>query len=250
MNIMPPAQDAGSLYTDLDDAGLIARVRAGDDAAFGVLYARHYRAAYAVAWARAGAHRADDLVSDAFLSVFKILRRGDGPDSAFRSYLVTTVRMAHLGSVRSARRELLVDDHESLGNDWVADGVDELLDSAAISRAIRTLPSRWQTVLWMTIVEDRTHDEVGEALGLNPNAVSALAFRAREGLRRAYLADHLVTPDDEECRESTNDFPAYLRGSLGQSRRAHVERHLEACASCEPVIRSLGEINRTLSAVS
>jgi RNA polymerase sigma factor (sigma-70 family) len=238
-------------HNELGDLDLISRVRAGDDTAFAELYGRHYRAAYAVACARAGACRADDLVADAFLAVFKMLRRGHGPDHSFKSYLLATVRTMHLGSLRSTRRELLVDDYNTIATSGlITDGVDQRLDGASVVRALGSLPDRWQTVLWLTIVEERSHDEVGELMQIRPNAVAALAFRAREGLRRAYLADHVQPPADVECSVPIADVPAYLRGTLGENRRKIVERHLESCSSCEPVIHELGEINRSLSAVS
>ena len=45
---------------------------------------------------------------------------------------------------------------------------------------------RWQTVLWHTEIEGRSSAEVGDLLGLSPNAAAALIGRARDGLRRAY----------------------------------------------------------------
>jgi RNA polymerase sigma factor (sigma-70 family) len=252
MDLILPTDVDGSEteHRELEDAELITRVRGGDEAAYGDLYTRHYRSAYAVACARAGAHRADDLVADAFLSVYKILRRGHGPDRSFRSYLHATVRTLHLASLRSTRRELLVDDCESVDSSLLADGVDGRLDDASIVRALRSLPARWQTVLWMTVVEERSHEDIGEILEIKPTAVAALAFRAREGLRRAYLADHLHERVETECGTPRRDLPAYLRGTLGESRRQVVERHLESCRSCVPVIDELRAINRHLSAVS
>lgn len=236
---------------DREDIELIARVRAGDEAAYADLYARHFRSAYAVACSRAGAHRADDLVADAFLAVYRILRRGQGPDRSFRSYLHATVRTLHLVSLRSSRRELLVDDYELVqAGGEIADGMDGMLDGAAIVRSLRSLPGRWQTVLWLTAVEERSHEEIGEILDIRPSAVAALAFRAREGLRRAYLADHVGEQAEPGCSAPRRDLPAYLRGTLGASRRGAVEQHLRSCASCLPVIDELRRVNRSLSAVS
>ena len=56
-------------------------------------------------------------------------------------------------------------------------------------RALRSLSPRWQAVLWLTEIEGRSSVEVGELLGLSPNAAAALTGRAREGLRRAYLRE-------------------------------------------------------------
>ncbi|MDX3188623.1 hypothetical protein PV458_09490 [Streptomyces sp. MN03-5084-2B] len=52
--------------------------------------------------------------------------------------------------------------------------------------AFAELPHRWRTVLWHTVIEPRSPAEVGQLLGLTAHGVSALAYRAREGLREAY----------------------------------------------------------------
>ena len=42
-------------------------------------------------------------------------------------------------------------------------------------------------VLWHTEVEGQRPAEVAPLLGMSPNSVSALAYRAREGLRQAFV---------------------------------------------------------------
>ena len=74
---------------------------------------------------------------------------------------------------------------------WRDTAVEEL-ESTLATRAFTRLPERWQLVLWRTEVEQQSPAEVAALLGLTPNGVSALAYRAREGLRQAYLQEHLV----------------------------------------------------------
>ncbi|MGH9038034.1 MAG: RNA polymerase sigma factor, partial [Acidimicrobiia bacterium] len=61
-----------------------------------------------------------------------------------------------------------------------------------VSQAFQTLPARWRTVLWLTAVEGLSPVEVAGRIGLTPAAVAALAYRSRQGLRRAYLQLHDV----------------------------------------------------------
>src|SRR3954454_15859037 len=90
----------------LQDAELITRVRAGDLAAFGELYDRHHQAAlrYARHLTRSTAD-ADDTVSEAFTRILTALGTGNGPDVAFRPYLLTVVRRTHLDRLRANGRE-------------------------------------------------------------------------------------------------------------------------------------------------
>jgi RNA polymerase sigma factor (sigma-70 family) len=160
------------------DAELIVAVRSGDRNAYGLLYERHLAAARAQArqLTRSVAD-ADDLVSDAFAKVFAILQTGRGPDHAFRAYLLTTVRNRLYQRMRQDRRLQLSDDmaqHDE-GVPW-SDPMEAELDSSLAARAFAMLPGRWQTVLWQSEVEGQSTAEIGQRLGVRPNAVAALAY--------------------------------------------------------------------------
>jgi RNA polymerase sigma factor (sigma-70 family) len=232
------------------DADLVVLARSGNDAAFAELYARHRGIALGVAHTVAGAAYADDLVAEAFARVLTMLRDGRGPTEGFRPYLLTTLRNVHLNNVRTTKREDLVADHTTLSDEpTVGDGIDDRLDNDAIGRAFRALPGRWQTVLWMTAVEGRSNDEVALHLGIKANAVAALSFRAREGLRETYLADHLAAAPDGACARVIELLPSYLRDSITARRRRIVEDHLDACHPCHTAVAELTTINTNLGAV-
>ncbi|MBV9847093.1 MAG: sigma-70 family RNA polymerase sigma factor, partial [Kutzneria sp.] len=183
--------------TSLSDAELIKSVRAGNTASYGPLYERHVAAANNLArqLTRSPAE-ADDLVSDAFAKVLVTLRAGRGPDTAFRAYLLTALRHTAYDKTRRDRRVELTDDVGTVANteavsvafsDTAVAGLERSLAAKAFAR----LPERWQAVLWHTEIEGQSPAEVGPLLGLTANGVSALAYRAREGLRQAYLQVHL-----------------------------------------------------------
>ena len=76
-----------------DDDAVLAQVRAGDTAAFGVLWERHEPPARALA--RFLAHSAqdvDDIVAEAFAKVLNAIENGAGPTESFRPYLMMAVR--------------------------------------------------------------------------------------------------------------------------------------------------------------
>ena len=54
-------------------------------------------------------------------------------------------------------------------------------------------------VLWHTEVEQQKPADIAPLLGMSANSVSALAYRAREGLRQAFLSQHAADPDDVDC---------------------------------------------------
>ncbi|GMA95060.1 hypothetical protein GCM10025881_18840 [Pseudolysinimonas kribbensis] len=65
------------------------------------------------------------------------------------------------------------------------------LENTITVRAFRTLPERWQTILWYTEVEGMEPAEAAPYLGLTANGAAALAYRARDGLKKAWLQAHV-----------------------------------------------------------
>ena len=230
------------------DAELIAAVRAGDRAAFAQLYERHERAARRMArQLSASPHDVDDLVAEAFARVFDMLSAGRGPDSAFRAYLLTAVRNGMYERARRDRRLELSEDmgRHDRGEPWV-DPAEAELNSALAARAFASLPERWRTVLWYSEVEQESTAEVGSRLGLRPNAVAALAYRAREGLRQAFLQAHVSGCDEEACRETVSRLGSWTRDRISTGDAARVEAHLATCRRCRQVAAELEEVNSGL----
>jgi RNA polymerase sigma factor (sigma-70 family) len=178
-----------------EDLALIAAVRRGDTAAMSALYGRHYAAALRTARAVGGAGLADDLVSDAFTKVFRSILRGSGPDRLLRPYLATTIRHLYVDRVRKGAHEFLVGDSEVLDR-IQPDGTEVVLEESLVVDVLATLPPRWREILWRTIILGEPLSVAGARMGLNANAAAALNFRARGGLRTAYLARTSTDADD------------------------------------------------------
>ncbi|HEY3480476.1 MAG TPA: sigma-70 family RNA polymerase sigma factor, partial [Streptomyces sp.] len=174
--------------SELSDAELVAKVRGGQDSAYEELYRRH--AASVRRYARTccrDAHTAEDLTGEVFARTLQAIRGGSGPESAVRAYLLTTVRRAAASWGSTAKREQLVEDFAvfavsaagstatEAANDLGADvrAMHEAEQTLAI-QAFRTLPERWQTVLWHTAVEDESPSAIAPLLGLTPNATAVL----------------------------------------------------------------------------
>ncbi|MFE2710093.1 sigma-70 family RNA polymerase sigma factor [Streptomyces mirabilis] len=249
------------------DADLIGRMRAGDDTAYEELYRRHAEAVrrYARTCCR-DAHTADDLTAEVFARMLQAVRRGHGPQHAVRAYLLTTVRRVAASWTKSAKREQLVDDFalfaaQSSRTSEVSDA--ESLDLGADVRAMheaeqsmamqafRSLPERWQAVLWHTEVEDESPSEVATLFGLDANGTRVLASRAREGLKQAYLQAHVsaTLTMDEECARYADRLGAYARGGLRTRAERGLRKHLEECAKCRLAAGQIKEVAGGIPAV-
>jgi RNA polymerase sigma factor (sigma-70 family) len=233
------------------DAELITSVRNGDLDAYGELFRRHHLAAERMARQLVPATEADDLAGDAFVKVLDALRGGGGPDISFRAYLLTTVRRVHVDRLRSGKRVTATDDIASYEREpeTFDDPTVTGFESGAAAKAFAALPERWQAVLWHTEVEGDKPAEVAPLLGLTPNGVSALAYRAREGLRQAYLQQHLADVANDRCRWATERLGAYVRGGLTKRENKHMREHLDECAKCTAVYLELVEVNSALPAL-
>lgn len=234
------------------DPVLLSRVRAGDADAYALLFERHRAAATAFAGGLAGHHQADDLVAEAFTRVFDALQRDLGPTVSFRSYLLTSIRSIFNNTLRRDRRYDLVDDYDALPPSpalTVLDDPEQRFDNQAVAEAYRSLPERWQAVLWYTAVEGLPHSEVALHLGIKPNAVAALSFRAREGLRQAYLSAHLRSTEGTACATWAPLLPAYARGNLDKRKQPGMRAHLDSCVTCTLALADLEDVNNRLGAL-
>ncbi|MCK9824079.1 sigma-70 family RNA polymerase sigma factor, partial [Nocardioides cavernae] len=232
------------------DAELISAVRGGDVAAYGTLFERHIDAARRLARQLVPAGDVEDLVSDAFIKVLGVLQRGGGPDVAFRAYLLTAVRRLQVDRFRASSRLHTTDDMEVFDpgvpfRDTAVEG----FESAAAARAFASLPERWQLVLWHTEVEGDKPADIAPLLGMSPNSVSALAYRAREGLRQAFLTQHVAELEEDTCRWTHGQLGAYVRNAISRRDAVKVEDHLGSCRSCMAIYLELTEVNSNLGAI-
>lgn len=242
--------DASTLRSVLSDAELILATRAGDGDAYGELYVRHLQSARAAASALTRTKAdADDVVAEAFSRVLGVLQRGGGPDISFRPYLLTTIRNSFYERSRKVRLDDPTDEIDDNVNLALLDMSASQDDRALVASAFAGLPERWQLVLWHTEVEGRSAAEVAPLLGIAANAVAALAYRAREGLREAYLQSHLQKPMADACQSCVANLGGYVRDSLPARDRRRVDEHLATCTTCPPLLAELSDANTRLRAV-
>jgi RNA polymerase sigma factor (sigma-70 family) len=232
------------------DTELIAAVRDGETDAYGVLYERHLHAAKraATCLAHSAAER-EDLVADAFARVLRALRNGGGPNEEFRAYLLVTMRNAAISSSRGATVSLYADVPETyLPRQSGGDPMLNHWDAMTAAAAFASLPERWRTVLWHTEVEEETPAEIAPLLGMRPNGVAALAYRAREGLRQAYLKAHLRDVEGADCRATVSKLAGWVRHSVPVPMGRKITRHLAVCEDCRARADTLTRVNEELRA--
>jgi len=123
-----------------------------------------------------------------------------------------------------------------------ADPLIRRLDLFLTVGAFRRLSGRWRAVLWYLEVENMSMVQAAGMLGMQPNAVAALAFRAREALRIAYLQMHVNTEVADGCREAAEHLVAWLCGRLHRGLRFRVAQHVNDCGQCAGAAGELSDL--------
>jgi RNA polymerase sigma factor (sigma-70 family) len=250
-NFLAAGQDATSpeAVDSTSDVAAIARVRAGDPTAFEVLYLRHHDSARALARRQVdNPADTDDVVAEAFTSILNSLVEGKGPDTFFRAYLFTTVRRtAYKRNTANARVRMTDEDSVLETVIFDKDTVVAEFESTAMSTAFFSLPERWQLVLWHVDIEEMKPAAVAPILGLSANGISSLAIRAREGLRRAYLQNHVAAAAGG-CAEFAGSLGAFARNGLKRSTQESVQEHLLGCSGCTAALLEVNDVQAGMRA--
>lgn len=258
---------SGTAALARSDAQLILQMRDGDDLAYEELFRRHSGSVrrYARSCCR-DAHTADDLTAEVFARTLQAVRGGKGPEEAVRAYLMTAVRHIAAAWTKTAKREQLVDDFavfaaQAAGFSEVSDadtldlGADVLAmhdaEQSMALKAFRSLPERWQAVLWHTTVEEESPSEIAPLFGLTANATAVLASRAREGLKQAYLQAHVSRSltSGGDCVRYADRLGAYARGGLRIRAERGLRKHLDECAKCRVAVGELAHVNAGIPAL-
>jgi RNA polymerase sigma-70 factor (ECF subfamily) len=161
---------------------LLERFRHGDPEAFEELFRQFQAEVYG--WiVRIVRDRsvADDLTIETFWRIHRTRGRFD-PSASFGAWarrIATNLAIDHL---RRARREVALP--EELAEPASADSVECSETRRQIALAFRRLPVRLRVAATLFLIEERSAEEIAEALGTSAGAIRARVFRAVRLLRQ------------------------------------------------------------------
>jgi RNA polymerase sigma-70 factor (ECF subfamily) len=169
---------------------VVARARAGDDEAFGVIVETYRDRLFGVAIGilrnRAAA---EDVVQEAFIKAYRNVKKFRGESQIYTWLYRIAVNTAH-NYIRRSKRNRAVDFDEvapvleARGGDPSKAAFNVELGEA-IEEAISALPPRQQEVFILHYFEQLNHREIGEVLGITEGAVKANFFHAVQKLKGA-----------------------------------------------------------------
>lgn len=174
------------------ERALVARIRAGDEAAFETLFLAHYEGMCALAYSLVRSREAaEDIVSNVFRSLWK--RRHEWhPVGPVRTYLLTATRNEALNLLRRIKRERALEEElvredvlpafgvaAALPDDEVA--TKELL--GVVEQVVAELPPRCRDVFLLRWSEGLKYREIAERLGIEVKTVEMYMTRAMRAIR-------------------------------------------------------------------
>jgi RNA polymerase sigma-70 factor (ECF subfamily) len=176
----------------LADEDLMELVRDGESRAFEIIFDRHGDTAYSLAYRMCGSRsRAEDVVQDAFLSLWRSGTRYDRTRGSVRSWILSVVHNRAVDTFRreATRSSLQVGDEglaERLPSGELIEADAERRDDAGRVRgALRDLPVDQREVIELSYFGGFTHLEIAEMLSLPPGTVKG---RMRLGLSKLRIA--------------------------------------------------------------
>ncbi|MDN5781630.1 MAG: sigma-70 family RNA polymerase sigma factor [Luteimonas sp.] len=181
---VPATGRPSSFAIEVPDA-LLARVRAGEPAAFEQVYRRFERPVFTLALRICGEREAAaDVLQETMLKV--IARIGDfrGHGSPFWGWLrqiAVNEALMHLRRGRRQAGELPVDGHEPADDQALPPPA--AADAALLQRALAQLPANTRGVLWLYHAEGYTHEEIAALMQRTPSFSKSQLARGTRRLR-------------------------------------------------------------------
>jgi RNA polymerase sigma-70 factor (ECF subfamily) len=165
------------------DAGLVARCRAGDEAAWAELVERFSRYVYAICVQgfHLQPHDAEDAFQDVFAKAYVQLA-GLRDDDALRPWLAQLTRRVCIDRLRSAARETPVEQVEPPDLD---DTFEVLDDALAVREAMAQIGEPCREMLDRFFARDQSYRTIGEELDLAAGTIASRISRCLEKLRAA-----------------------------------------------------------------
>lgn len=176
---------------EMSDSALVIAVGRYDEAAMGELYRRHGRNVYGLAHKLMNdADRAEEVLQDVFVRLWREPQRFDPARGELRSYLLRETHGRAVDRIRSdvarARREDRHQREQIAPMQDIEREVWELIRSETVKSAVATLSPGERDAITLAYFEGRTYREVATILGEPEGTIKS---RIRLGMRK--LADAL-----------------------------------------------------------
>lgn len=165
---------------DIDNATLVDQCMAGDRQAMSMLYTRFApKMLHVIRRYVADKDDAHDILHDGFVVAFTRLSSLRDP-SHVDYWLATIMKNLSLKFLQEQNVASLLEDIPDTADD---PDIIDLLDFETLESLIRKLPEGYQQVFRLAVLENKSHKEISQILGIAPNSSSSQLFHAKLRLR-------------------------------------------------------------------
>ena len=165
------------------DEKLIARIAAGDRAAFAKVYEATKSSVYGLALSIVK-NRADaeDVMHDSYLKLYRGAQsyRPQGKPLAF---ILTIVKNTAYNKLRAGQRQELIPRRSESARNKTGNSYGQIEDRIVLDAALEVLDDTESQIVLMHAVTGYKHREIAEMLALNPSTVLSKYRRALEKMR-------------------------------------------------------------------
>ena len=184
---------------DNDDRSLVRRTLEGDRAAFDALYEVHHPRVYAaVSRYASDVDVIQDLVQTTFVRAYDALSsfRGDSAFSTWLTQIALNASRSHLRSERARQTwvratedpEAAYDiDRHHFTNKSPEEAAQQTERREIVLDGIRSLPDRYRRAVWLRYVQDRSYEEIVQALQVPMGTVKTWLCRGRRQVRGRFI---------------------------------------------------------------
>jgi RNA polymerase sigma factor (sigma-70 family) len=169
--------------SNLSDADLVARCRAGDADAWSELVERYARYVHAIVVQgfRFSPDEADDVFQDVFLKVYERLDSLRSDDSV-RPWIAQLTRRCCLDRIRGGgSREVAVD--EETPDTAIDEEIDRITEALDVHQALGTLSGECREILDRFFTRDESYRTIGDELGIPSGTIASRISRCLARLR-------------------------------------------------------------------
>lgn len=178
------------------DEALVSRVALGDERAFLELYDRYSRPVYATAVRLLGdAQLAEELVQDAFTSVWRRAKSFEAERASFSTWLYRIARNRAVDLDRRRRVRPLSVGEDPLRTVPGGPEPEASVDGWDLARALSRIPDEYREVLMLAYFGGLSQREISRRTGVPLGTVKTRTTAAIKGLHRI-----MVHPLDEETQ--------------------------------------------------
>ena len=130
---------------------------------------------------------AEDLMHDGFIKIFasfdKFTWRGDGSLRAWMERVMINIVLQHLRKNDVFSQSIQLEEVPEESEEPDASDI-EIIPQAVLMQLIEELPVGYRTVFNLYTMEDKSHKEIAQLLGINEKSSASQLFRAKSSLAK------------------------------------------------------------------